>query len=336
MERGGSVTRWARPYPLKPTEDGLSSPLFRFHTERARIKQMWAAIPGAYWTFPVRRATQAGTVLMRTLDGRRVRTIDGRKEYMPVFTKSFFGAGRVAFMAFDGSWRWRRLGARVYDTFWTQCVRSLVEGRLMGGKRSATVETNGDKFSLGDPVKITAKVFDAKGKPARIPGGVKVKVTLAAPEVQEGEEATDTEKAEQVVALEPVARADGIFIHRYYPKYNGYYKLALVGAEAGAASTTNFEVSSQKEFKNPEANPVRLRDLTDANEAGYFYKDFTLQRPVKDRMDFASIPDRIESKKETMVERGDELSLWANPLALGLMTLLLGIEWTLRKRANMA
>ena len=317
----GDGYKGVRTWPLRPTEDGLSSPLLRFSTEREVTERIWQSLPGALWTFPIKKAKAHGTVLMRTLDPSRSISVDGKLQPMPVLVTSFYGKGRVAFMGFDESWRWRRRGARVYDTFWTQCIRSLVEGRLMGGKRSAILETDSETYPLGEAVTMSAKVFDADGKPARLPG-VSVKIELAGG----GDDDAAARPAPVTVRLLPVPGAPGTYKLRYPPRRTGYYKLSLVGFDAGAAAATSIEVASQFEFDHPEANRARLAELTNPGVGG----------GIVELKDLSLVPERIESKRKQVVEPGDQFSLWANPLALGLMTILLGIEWTVRKRSNMA
>jgi hypothetical protein len=280
------------------------------------------------WAFPLKKAKPAATVLVRTMDPRWVITTGGKNEPMPDLVSGFFGSGRVMFLASDETWRWRRLGTRVYDTFWTQAVRSLVEGRLVGGKKTAILETDSETYPLGNPVTVTAKVFDATGKPATWPD-LKVTVELTGALAEEG--ATKPESSlppvKTTIKLDPVPGAPGTYKKQYPPPRTGYYKLTLLGPEGGgAAATTSIAVASQYENDHPESNPVRLAELTDLTAGG----------GVVDLRDIGRIPDRIESKKEQVIEPGDQFSLWANPLALGLIVLLLGIEWTVRKRSNMA
>jgi hypothetical protein len=322
----GGGPKGYRLHPLRPTEDGLQSPLLRFSTERSTTERIWQSIPGAVWSFPVRRPKPAGTVLIRTLDPRRRISVEGKQVPMPVYVTGFYGRGRVAWMGFDESWRWRKLGSQVYDTFWTQAVRSLVEGRLMGGKRSVILETDSESYPLGSPVTVSAKVFDAAGKPERLPA-VNVKIERTGAPTEAGDEEDKAAPVRGQVALKPVPGAPGTYKAQYVPPRTGFYKLSIIGSESvGAAANTSIEVASQFEFDHPETNRVRLAELIDPSVGGGLVELGAV----------GTLPDRIESRKEQVIERGSEIALWANPLMLFLMVILLGTEWAIRKRANMA
>jgi hypothetical protein len=326
MVVGGTGPDRHRTWPLGPTEDGLASPLLRFSSDREVSENLWKALPGAVWTFPVRGAKPGASVLVRTMHPQRMITRDNRREPMPVLVTSFSGKGRVAFLGTNEIWRWRRVGQRVYDTFWTQMVRSLIEGRLMAGQRSITLETDRESYSLGTPVAITAKVFEGPGSSTDTPS-LTVRVEQVAAEIEaSGTRETVKNPVRAEVKLTPIMNAEGVFTGRYVPPRTGYYRLRLDGAAGGPGTSTNIEVASQFEFDHPEANPVRLAELTDeANGGG-----------LVELKDAGGLPDRIQSRKEQIIEPGDSFSLWANPLALILIVLLLGIEWTVRKRANLA
>jgi len=322
-EASVSSKRWYRLNALVPTEDGLASPLLKFSTEREMTKRIWQTLPGSAWSFPIKKAKPAATVLLRTMDKRRIVRRNGKEFPMPVLVSGFYGSGRVAFMGFDESWRWRKLGTRVYETFWTQFVRSLVEGRLMTGKKSMLLETDNETYPVGSPVTITAKVFDSAGKPAR-DQKVKVKIEMTA---AGGKDKGGVKAKADTIELKAAPNAPGIYKRQYWPARTGYYKLTLVGSEAGgAASGITIEVASQFEFDHPEANRVLLRELTESTNGGGLVE---LDR-------FRALPDRIKSKRKRIVERAGEFSLWDSPLVLGLLALLLGVEWAVRKRSNMA
>ncbi len=320
----GAGPKGYRPHQLVPTEDGLQSPLLRFSTERELTEKVWQTLPGSVWSFPIKDAKRGATVLMRTMDKSRAITIDGKSAPMPVFVTSFYGKGRVAFMAFDETWRWRTLNeGRVYDTFWTQTVRSLVEGRLLGGEKSVVLETDSETYPLAAPVTVSVKVYDSGGKPSTQPG-VDVKVEMTAGADEDDSAGVDPP---MIVKLPPVPNAPGAYRREFVPRRTGYYKLSVVGTgEDSLAATTNIEVASQFEFDHPEMNRARLAELIDPSTGGR----------VVELRELRSLPDVIESKKKQVFEAGRPDALWANPLCLGLMALLLGVEWAVRKRSNMA
>jgi hypothetical protein len=328
MEAHGEP-KGVRAWPLRPTEDGLQSPLLKFSTERETTERIWQRLPGTVWSFPVRSSKPTATVLIRTTDPRRRITIGGKPVPMPVLVSSFYGRGRVAWLGSDETWRWRKLGIRVYDTFWTQAVRSLVEGRLMGGKKSMIIETDSESYALGELVTVTVRAYDASGEPLILPK-VRVNAKLAAA-VQGG--AAPPELDLRPLDLRPVPGAPGTFKGQFAPPQTGFYKLS-VGSGAGAGAVS-IEVASQFEFDRPEANRVRLAEMAEAS-GGDEGSEGKATKRVYELGELPKLIERIESKKESTIEPSHTWRLWTNPLTMGLFVLLLGIEWAVRKRSNMA
>ena len=93
----------------------------------------------------------------------------------------------------------------------------------------------------------------------------------------------------------------------------------------GHGSTVSIVVASQYETDHPEANRVKMAELTSEKAGG-----------IVTLADLAALPDQITSRTRRRIEPGGEFHLWSNPLCLGLIVLLLGIEWTVRKRSNLA
>jgi hypothetical protein len=321
MEAHGEP-KGVRPWPLRPTEDGLQSPLLKFSTDRELTERIRLRLPGAVWPFPVRSAKPTATVLIRTMNPRRRITVDGKPVPMPVLVTSFYGRGRVMWLGSDETWRWRKLGVRVYDTFWTQAIRSLVEGRLMGGKKSMVIETDSESYSLGAPVTVTVRAYDATGQPALLPQ-VLVDVKLTA--TGQGQDTGMPDLKVPPLKLRAVPGAPGTFKRQYVPPRTGFYKLS-VGRGSGGVGSVSIEVASQFEFDRPEANRVRLAELAESSSEGR----------VVELGELPALVESIESKKEETIERSGTWRLWTNPLTMGLFALLLGIEWAVRKRANMA
>jgi hypothetical protein len=143
-----------------------------------------------------------------------------------------------------------------------------------------------------------------------------------------GTEKPKTAKARPVtVKLLPVPNAPGTYRNQHVPSSTGFYRLTLVGADAeDSAATTVIEVASQFEFDHPAANRARLAELVSPSVGG----------GVVELGEIAGLPGRIQSKKKQTIEPGEEFSLWANPLCLGLLAALLGLEWAIRKRSNLA
>ncbi len=332
--------RWQRRNRLSPTTDGVDSPLLKFSIEPEQNRQIWRRLPGHYWSFPIRRIRGAGTPYIRTDDPRR--TIDphgGSAQPMPVLVQGYYGRGRVAFMAFDETWRWRQLGEQVHDTFWTQLVRSLVEGQMLGTRSFARLQTDGEQFDVGSPVTVSAHVQYPEGRADQLPPEVRVELRRVGDDpaaVDEPPEVIDSRtiqlqpRFEMPADGEPGTLEEGKpaeYQARFTPEGAGYYQLSVIDDPAGGSAATAFiQVAGDPEFRRLRANMARLEELTEASSGG----------AVVALNELRELPDQIEDRSEEAVIPGGEFSLWANPLVLGLMALLLGAEWWLRKRANMA
>ena len=82
-----------------------------------------------------------------------------RQGPQPIVATQFYGPGRVLFVASDSTWRWRFGGARAFEQFWSQAVRYITQGRLLGGMKRLVLTTDHDEYSLGQRMTVRAKAF---------------------------------------------------------------------------------------------------------------------------------------------------------------------------------
>ena len=93
-----------------------------------------------------------------------LRSVEGSR---PLLVAGRYGSGHTLYLGFNGTWRWRRAGrqAEFFDKFWIQAVRYLVEGRSLEGRRRGYVQTDRDRYEIGDKVTITARLQDPTFSP---------------------------------------------------------------------------------------------------------------------------------------------------------------------------
>ena len=93
-----------------------------------------------------------------------LRSVEGSR---PLLVAGRYGSGHTLYLGFNGTWRWRKAGrqAEFFDKFWIQAVRYLVEGRSLEGRRRGYVQTDRDRYEIGERITITARLQDAAFNP---------------------------------------------------------------------------------------------------------------------------------------------------------------------------
>ncbi|MCX7826176.1 MAG: VWA domain-containing protein, partial [Verrucomicrobiae bacterium] len=288
-------------WPWLVTAAGLETPIFQFDADPERNRRVWAAMPGFYWAQPVRSLKPGATALAVHSDPRR----QTRQGPQPIVATQFYGPGRVLFLATDSTWRWRYVGARVFDQFWSQTVRYLTQGRLLGGLKRLVLTTDRDEYSLGQRITVRAKVLDASYKPAVMERfEARVKVGSA---------------SERLLRLEPVAGAAGEFEGSLLADQVGLYEVsATVPGTRDVATVQSVRVTLPRlEFADTRMNEPLLQQIA-ATTGGEF---LTLDK-------LGELPVRIPKREQVLVNE-QTADLWDTPLALCLFCGLLFAEWAI-------
>ena len=287
-------------WPLVPTVEAADHPATRISSRPDRNRERWAELTGVYWSFPARKAKPAATVLLRHSDPSLAQRGVGR----PLLATQFYEGGRSLYLGFDETWRWRSLNEELYDQFWMQMMRSLTEGRLLGDRRKLVLTDRND-YGLGDVVRISALVQDREYQPSTEES---VEVEVRTPE--------GTTRA---VTLERDPSQAGWFRGVYMPATVGVHEVKI---EGGTAKSVQVEIPDV-EFEDPRLDPVTLRDLAEVTGGSV-----TLPG---DLASYVEIPDRIPDRRRRVVLTDEPRPLWDNALTLGLVVMLLTLEWIGRK-----
>lgn len=298
-----------RAWPMHVTPDGTEHPLLRFDDDSGAGPGIASALPGVYWSYPAASAKPGATTLIEHGDPR----LKVRDDRRPLLVAGRYGPGRVLYMGFDGSWRWRRLGEEVFDRFWVRSIRYLLEGRLMGGRRRGRLATDRDVYAVGSRIAVTARLYDAAFEP------------LAEPTVP-AVVRTAPDAPPQETMLRQVANRPG--------HYEGSVIAGRVGATRievtlpGTGGTGPVRLARQVtvepprvEFRDPRLNRALLADLAERSGGRYYEID------EADRI-AGDLPDR----HETVVVREPPRTLWDTWRLLALLVGLLTVEWAVRKR----
>lgn len=296
-----------RSWPLTIAAQAFGHSILRLGGEVADARQRWAEVTGVYWHYPVLREKSVATVLMRHSDPR-MRNSYGQHVLLAT---QFVGSGRSAFMAFDSTWRWRKEGEEIFDGFWVQMIRYLVEGKLLGAKKRATILTEGDTFQLGSAIKVTARLLNAHFEPLEL-DSVRTSYRI--------------ERRRQEFDLTRLLDRPGWYEGRFTPDRTGAYEIALTlpataGSEEISVTHDVQVVRPNIEILDTRMNRAALVSLVERSPGGAYYEVDEMERLID------AIPDR----HETTTIKSRPTQLWDRWWTLVALVGLLSVEWAVRK-----
>jgi len=212
----------------------------------------------------------------------------------------FYGAGRVVFAGFDESWRWQTLAESAYRRYWTQWIRHLAEGRLVGGRR-AVVTSDRETYALGDRILVSARVLDATWKP------------LADPTV--GVSITGPGGTAETIVLDADPNRPGWYRGGFDAKAPGLYGIAL----GDASKAVEVELPNL-EFEEPSLDAAGLLAIAQGSGGAVYSGDA-----------IATIPEAIPDRTQSVVASEEPIALWDRTFTLAVLASLLIAEWIVRK-----
>ena len=302
----------AREWPLRVRGAGADHPMLSLTTDPRRNIDLWGNMQGVFWSYPVSGALPGSQVLIEHTDPG----LKSGEAGMPLLVEGQFGAGRVIWMGFSETWRWRRAGEEPFNRFWIQAVRELAAGRLLRGKSHGQISTDRDIYSMGETVRVTGRLFDAAYRPLVAP---LVKVRVASGDGAPGQD----------IELIPMPGRDGVYGGSFTTRSLGPNEIQMATAEISGAASERLTCSFLVELPNVEfADPQLNRGLLQLLAATSGGACLNLDR-------LADLPSRIPDCRESLVIQSKPIELWDTRRVLWLLVILLGIEWALRKRYHL-
>jgi hypothetical protein len=294
-------------YP-KLTLEGEQSTLMSLTPAESRNKALWTKIRPLGWIPPVAGAKPGATVLAELSDVSR------RVQAFPLIAWHRCGSGKVLFVGTDRLFRLRqKAGDQYHRRFWSQAVQFLTLSRLLGENKRVRLEVDRTEARLGEPIEVFADVVDETYEPA----------TLSSYAVSVSD--LDGRGTSQDIYLEPVAGMPGLFRGTHTPAKAGRWKIApskkdepvsnLVVFEVSGATTEQTETSMQRDLL------ARMAEVTGG-------RYFSIR-------ELPALPEYVHAAAARTVLRKElELwDLWVFPVAI---LVLLGLEWLLRRRKDLA
>lgn len=301
-----------RPWKLEITEAGMRDPIFVFNRNRATNQRILQQLPGMMWHFPVTREKPGATVLARHGHPGMVNKYNQQEVLLATH---LVGPGRVVYVGFDSSYRWRFVNERLYDGFWARIIDRAGLMKQLGGQHPFRVSTDRADYEPGDQVTLTARFTDS----AQIDAGLS---TLYA-EIETG----DDQPIRIELAPKPgddlafsatfVADRAGDYLARVWPSRRDAQSNAKPNSYGFSVILPDFET------ENPTLDRVALEDVSLKTNGLYF------ALADADQLAAAIKTRRVDN------EQIDIQEIWDAPLLVILFLLAILAEWIMRKKARL-
>jgi uncharacterized membrane protein len=316
--------------PFRPrlTGAGRGHPITAIRLDLGENEARLAALPPLEGVNRVGPARPGATAL---LTHPFLTTADGRP--MPVLAVREVEKGRTLAVTTDTTWHWSFVAAgevgaaraagddgRTYVRFWDNAIRWLIRDPAL---RYLRVETDRLHYERGQPVRLTARVWQQDYRPAR---DVSVSLEVYPVEGRTGDGPARGARggAPGAPIFSSAARtdADGQVQVELSPPPTGAYRITARATLGGRLLTdeTVFAVPIGRELGAPGARDETLRALAEASGGRFFDEP-------------SSLPEvKVHPPRVVRIGRHRELELWNRPAVLLFALACLGGEWLLRRR----
>lgn len=302
-------------YKLQLTPEGKVETLMTLADMPVDNLERWKILPTLKGYSKVKRAKAGALILAehptdRNEFGKRI-----------LIATHNYNAGRVMVFTPHTSWRWQMLPShddgdqRFWhqedspERFWRQVAKWLTTAP----KEHIKLDVAKTAYALKEPVVIEVTATDSE---FQLTNSAKIRAVVI-----------DASGKRRALKLEQVLGKDGLYTARFIPNRYGEYTVTATGTLNGenlGEQQTLFEVkTSDAEFSNAELNVALLKTLAEGSGGKYY----TLEEAPQ-------LVNQIPLV-ESATSKITDVDIWDMPLIFGLVIVLLGFEWFLRKRGGL-
>ena len=289
------------------TAEGAGSAVTTLEYPADRNEALWYQVR-PLGAVPRLDGMKKGAVPLLVLGG----AVRGKEPY-PLICWQRQRRGKVLYVGTDQLWRLRfKRGDKYHARFWGQTIQFLTLSRLLGANKRIQIETDGADYRLGRRVHVSASVLDESYSPV-LDRSFDVVAELQGPTLQR-----------TTVRLAAVPGMNGTFRGFFSPEAAGHYELRPAVAPRELANTVRLHVQAASlERQEPAMQEDLLRQM--ASEAGGRY--FSVA-------ELPELANELTGEQRTTTVRNTK-ELFDLPILFGLLLVLLGIEWLLRRRFDL-
>ena len=315
------------PYRLALTPEGRTHSVTRLDVSGdggdEKNSEYWEHVPEIYWFHKATRAKLNAVTLLVCGDEKKS-TPTQRNEVIPLLVAARSGRGQVVYQAFADLWRMRypsELGPDALERLHGHIVQFLGLSKLLGRTARIEIATDRLEYSVGDRVKISARVLTKKDLDYSTADHITALVVDS-----------DNESNQLSVDMTPEPGQRGSFRGEATASSIGRFRVVLKDESEENAHADFNVVIPQIEMDSPDMKKELLDNLARASVKG------NLESGKKAGMYFADqAGDLARDLREAQrpIDERKENTLWDAPILLILFTLFMGAEWLLRKRSDL-
>ncbi len=311
----GGIRRGDHPtgalYSPSLTAAGRVSPLLRLMSEERANQALWSNLPQLQGVYVTGRAKPGATVLLEHP------TLTYQNQPLPIIASQRYGSGRSMSIATASTWRWQMMlpaEDQSQERLWRQLLRWLA----VSAADRVTLNFDREFYHVGDTVRVEATVVDAAYAPDN-------EATLWLQRENPLGAVSDTPMQWQL-------EDEGVYRAEFVASEEGIHSLLVdVASAAGEGRAENAEqraaivvTPSLREFNQSGLDAGLLERLAAATGGSY--------RPVARADELAAAIRATPNaySKEVVTD------LWDSPWLLGLLILLLCVDWALRRSKGLS
>lgn len=307
------------PWPLSLERAGREAKFLWLAKTAEDSEAAWDNFPGVFGFYGVKGEKPGATVYARFSDPQAG---SGQR---PVYLASqFYGAGQVFYIGSGELWRLRGSDPSYFEVLYTKLIRHVSQGRILRGSSRGALLVERDRYELGEPVVVRARLSDAQHKPLTEPS---MPAQLLRPD-----------GTGEPIKLTAIADKPGMYIGQATVMQEGTYQLALPipgGNEEPLSKYIQVRVPD-RERTHAERNDALLASIA-KETGGIYYRQ--LDTAIRGDKSTPPLSQVIKSRAEIkLVKEAPDKDFARGQMSwlLGIIAGSLFIEWIIRRLNRLA
>lgn len=287
------------------TYEGKDHHLTMLSDNPANNQELWKNLPGFQWSAAVLRAKEGASVLAVHSQ------VSNKWGRLPLIATKPLGNGYTLFMGTDSAYRWRQgVEDKYHYRYWGQVVRWMSHKRHISADKNIRVFYSPEMPKQGDSVNLQATINDSSGAPLN-----KARVIC---------ELTSPEGNKSVINMNNTDNEWGVYKGDFSSTAAGEYKVTFKVPEAGLLHTIKINVKQESfEIVGQPSRFDVLKEISSISKGEFIpYQQFD------------TVIARLDALPEAEI-REKRYRLWNQPWWVGLIILLLIMQWSISKRMGM-